>query len=130
MIIGNFTYDAEANTYAGNVTTLTFHRENVQLRPVEKSGEKEPDYRVVAQTPLGTVEFGAAWKRKSERGQDFLSVSIDDPALAGALNAALFHGENGETAVLAWNRRKPGKDEASEESRPGNGAKASKAKAR
>lgn len=130
MIIGNFNYDAKADTYSGDVTTLTFHRNNVQLRPVEKSGDKEPDYRVVAQTALGTVEFGAAWKRKSERGQDFLSVSIDDPALSGALNAALFPGENGETAVLAWNRRKPGKGEASEESRPGNGSKSGKAKTR
>jgi uncharacterized protein (DUF736 family) len=130
MIIGNFLYEAETDTYAGDVTTLTFNRSSVQLKPVEKSGDKEPDYRVVAQTPHGTVEFGAAWKRKSEKGQDFLSVSIDDPALSGALNAALFPGESGETAVLVWNRRKPGKGEASEESRPGNGAKSAKARAR
>ena len=52
------------------------------------------------------VEFGAAWKRKSERG-DFLSVAIDDPALPTTLNAALF--PNGDTATLVWNRlkRKP-----------------------
>lgn len=107
MIIGNFTHDAKANTYAGDITTLTFHRSNVQLRPVEKSADKEPDYRVVAQTGQGgTVEFGAAWKRKSEKGQEFLSVSIDDPALSGALNAALFADESGETAVLVWNRPK------------------------
>jgi uncharacterized protein (DUF736 family) len=131
MIIGNFTYDAQSDTYAGDVTTLTFHRSNVQLRPVEKSGKDQPDYRVVAQTALGTVEFGAAWKRTSEKkGQDFLSVSIDDPALSGVLNAALFEGETAETAVLVWNRKKPGKGEASEEPLPGNGAKTAKAKAR
>jgi uncharacterized protein (DUF736 family) len=130
MIIGNFTYDANADTYTGDVTTLTFHRNDVQLRPVEKSGEKEPDYRVVAHTALGIVEFGAAWKRKSEKGQDFLSVSIDDPALSGALNAALFLDENDDSAVLAWNRRKPGKNEGSEQSRPGNGTKSAKAKAK
>jgi uncharacterized protein (DUF736 family) len=130
MIIGNFNHDAKADTYTGDITTLTFHRNNVQLRPVDKSSDKEPDYRVVAQSALGTVEFGAAWKRRSEKGQDFLSVSIDDPALSGALNAALFPGETAETAVLVWNRKKPGKGEASEESRPTNGTKASKAKAR
>ena len=106
MIIGNFNHDAKADTYTGDITTLTFHRDNVQLRPVTKSSEKEPDYRVMAQTALGTVEFGAAWKRKSEKGQNFLSVSIDDPALSGALNAALFPGENGDTAALVWNRPK------------------------
>ena len=106
MIIGNFKYDAKADTYAGDVTTLTFQRSNVQLRPTEKSGEKEPDYRIVAESEFGTVEFGAAWRRTSEKGQDFLSVSIDDPALSGSLNAALFATENGKTAVLVWTRPK------------------------
>jgi uncharacterized protein (DUF736 family) len=113
MIIGNFKHDAKANTYAGDITTLTFHRNDVQLRPVEKkSAEKEPDYRVIAKTASGTVEFGAAWKRTSDRGQEFLSVSIDDPSLSGALNAALFPAENGEDATLVWNRLKPKKKAA------------------
>lgn len=106
MIIGNFKHDAEGDTFAGNVTTLTFHRDNVQLVPNDKKGEREPDYRVVAATASGTVEFGAAWKRTSERGQDFLSVSIDDPALPGSLNAALFLAEDQETASLVWTRPK------------------------
>jgi len=106
MIIGNFIHDAKANTYAGSVTTLTFQRNDVRLIPVKKSAKKEPDYRIVAETAFGSVEFGAAWKRKSERGQDFLSVSIDDPALSGALNAALFPSENGDTAALVWSRPK------------------------
>src|SRR5262249_8902693 len=118
------------DTYTGDVTTLTFHRNNVQLRPVDKPAEKGPAYRVVAQTALGTVEFGAAWKRKSEKGQDFLSVSIDDPALAGALNAALFSGETAETAVLVWNRKKPETDEKSEESGAEPSTKSAKAKAK
>jgi uncharacterized protein (DUF736 family) len=130
MIIGNFNYDAKADTYIGDVTTLTFHRSGLMFRPLKKSNDNEPDYRVVAQGAFGFVEFGAAWKRKSEKGQDFLSVSIDDPSLPGALNAALFPDENGENAALVWNRRKVGKGEASEEPRPGNGAKSAKAKAR
>jgi uncharacterized protein (DUF736 family) len=130
MIIGNFTYDAQSDTYTGNVTTLTLHRNSVQLRPVDKFGDREPDYRVVGETAVGIVEFGAAWKRKSEKGQDFLSVSIDDPGLAAALNAALFPDEDGETAVLAWNRKKTGKGEASEAPRPGNGTKSAKAKSK
>lgn len=127
MIIGNFTFDNKTNTYTGNVTTLTFQRSKVQLRPVEKSGDREPDYRIVAETEFGTVEFGAAWKRTSENGRDFLSVSIDDPALSGSLNAALFNSGDGEKAVLVWNRPKA-KPEAKPEAKP---AKASaKAKAR
>jgi uncharacterized protein (DUF736 family) len=106
MIIGNFKYDTKTDTYTGEVTTLTFHRSNVQIRKVEKTVDKEPDYRVVAQTSLGTVEFGAAWKRTSERGQEFLSVAIDDPSLVSALNAALFLANDGQTASLVWNRPK------------------------
>ena len=129
MIIGNFFRDAEADTYVGGIMSLTFCTK-VELRPVEKSGDKEPDYRIVAESIEGSVEVGAAWKRRSERGQDFLSVSIDDPAFSGPLNAAMFPGETEETAVLVWNRKKTGKGEASEAPRPGNGAKTAKAKAR
>jgi uncharacterized protein (DUF736 family) len=106
MIIGNFAYDKKTDTYAGDVTTLTFSRPSVQLRPNEKSGTKEPDYRVVSETAHGLVEFGAAWQRKSENGKEFLSVAIDDPALAGSLNAALFRSEDGKTAALVWTRQK------------------------
>ncbi len=105
-IIGNFAYDKKANTYTGDVTTLTFQRTDVQIKPNEKSGDKEPDYRVVAKTQYGTVEFGAAWKRTSEKGKDYLSLAIDDPALPGSLNAALFDAEDGKTATLVWNRPK------------------------
>jgi uncharacterized protein (DUF736 family) len=106
MIIGNFSYDKKADTYTGDVTTLTFHRDDVQFRPVKSREGKEPQYRIVSRTAHGAVEFGAAWKRTSEKGQDFLSVSIDDPALPGALNAALFAAEDGKSATLVWSRPK------------------------
>jgi uncharacterized protein (DUF736 family) len=47
MIIGNISYDADHNIYSGEITTLTLQRSNVQLRPTNKAGEKEPDYRIV-----------------------------------------------------------------------------------
>lgn len=122
MIIGNFKYDTQADTYAGDVTTLTFQRLNVEFRPTEKSAEREPDYRIVAETGFGTVEFGAAWKRTSEKGQDFLSVSIDDPALAGSLNAALFPSDEDGISVLIWSRPK-----AKPETKPAKAAPKAKA---
>jgi uncharacterized protein (DUF736 family) len=107
MIIGKFSYDAASDSYTGDIITLTFTRAGVQLKPHEKSGEDEPNYRVVAKSVLGTVEFGAAWKRSSEKnGQEDLSVAIDDPAFPGPLNAALFLDEDGETASLVWKRKK------------------------
>lgn len=106
MIIGNFNYDSDNDLYIGALMTLTVHREDVRIRANEKSGDREPDYRVVAETVHGTFEFGAAWKRTSERGQEFLSVSLDDPSLGGPLNAALFLDKDDDSAALVWTRPK------------------------
>jgi uncharacterized protein (DUF736 family) len=107
MIIGGFSYDAESDTYRGDVATLTFQRSNIELRPVAKSTTEEPDYRIAVRSGERTVEIGAAWKRTSEKGQEFLSVLLDDPALSGALNAALFLDEGRRSATLVWRRKKP-----------------------
>jgi uncharacterized protein (DUF736 family) len=104
MIIGNFSYNPEHDTYDGEITTLTLQRSDVVFRPIDKNGDKEPDYRIVHERQGATVEFGAAWKRSSERGRDFLSVLLDDPALPSSLNAALFFGQD-ERATLVWQRQ-------------------------
>jgi uncharacterized protein (DUF736 family) len=105
MIIGNFSFDPARDEYAGEIATLTLQR-SVVVRPLKKVTEKEPDYRVLAEGANGHVEIGAAWRRTSERGQDFLSVTLDDPALGATLNAALFLGRDGASAQLVWNRPK------------------------
>ena len=105
MIIGNFSYDADHDTYSGEITTLTLQRGNVVFRPIEKGGDREPDYRIVQERDGTMVEFGAAWKRSSERGRDFLSVVLDDPALPASLNAALFLSERDDRATLVWQRQ-------------------------
>jgi uncharacterized protein (DUF736 family) len=105
MIIGNFSYDADQDIYFGEITTLTVQRSEVVFRPTDKNGEKEPDYRIVQERDGGTVEFGAAWKRNSERGRDFLSIVLDDPALPTTLNAALFMSDSGDQANLVWQRQ-------------------------
>jgi uncharacterized protein (DUF736 family) len=107
MIIGYFSYDAETDTYEGHITTLGACRSGIMLRPTGKSGGKEPDYRVMYDGERCPVEIGAAWKRTSERGTEFLSVSIDDPAFTQPLNTALFMTEDGVTGSLVWTRAKP-----------------------
>jgi len=102
MLIGNFKYDRKADTYTGDITTLTLHRAGVQFKPVDKNGEREPDYRVFASSEAGSVEFGAAWKRTSDKGQDFLSIVLDDPALSVSLNARMFIDK--DPAQLVWSR--------------------------
>jgi uncharacterized protein (DUF736 family) len=104
-IIGNFTFDKKKNTYTGDIVTLSFEKRGVTFIPTEKNGDKEPDYRVTVATEAGPVELGAAWKRTSEKGQDFVSVALDGPLLSAPFNAALFPDKDGK-AALVWNRPK------------------------
>jgi uncharacterized protein (DUF736 family) len=103
-IIGNFTYDPADDTYVGAITTLTLHRQDVTLCPANKSHDREPDYRIVQEQESGTVEIGAGWKRTSERGREFISIVLDDPALPAPISAAMFLADQGCNATLVWQR--------------------------
>ena len=105
MIIGNFTYDKAKDTYTGEIRTLTLHRSKVLFRPAQGKNDKGPDYRVIVDDTPGAVELGAAWKRTSEAGREFLSVSFDDPALSHSISAALMPAEEGTGAILIWSRQ-------------------------
>lgn len=105
MIIGNFTYNQTKDTYTGEIKTLTLHRSKVIFRPTEGKTDKGPSYRIVLEGVPGAVELGAAWKRTSEAGREFLSVSLDDPALPHPVSAALMPSEDGTGAILIWSRQ-------------------------
>src|SRR5271154_1721881 len=106
MIIGTFKYDERTDSYKGDIVTLNFQLNGVDMTPTDKVSSKEPDYRVTARTATGLVELGAAWKRTSDRGREFVSVSLDAPLLAAPVNAALFLDKNETDAALVWNRSK------------------------
>jgi uncharacterized protein (DUF736 family) len=97
--IGTFTRTESG--YNGSVKTLTLNVKSVKLIPGEGDNEKGPDFRVVA---AGT-EFGAAWKKKSDKGNDYLSVKLDDPSFPAPIYASLVESE-GEDLVLIWSRRR------------------------
>jgi len=105
MIIGNFTYNEDRDTYSGDIITLTVQRDVVEFRPTRKAGDKEPDYRIVQERDGVIVEFGAAWKRTSANAGDFLSVMLDDPALPASLYAALFSSDRDDGLTLVWQRQ-------------------------
>ena len=83
MIIGKFRYDAEHDTYAGDIATLTLQRSQVMMRPNDKSSDKEPDYRITQERLDGTVEFGAAWKR---RLMFFVAAFVPHVLIASAIS--------------------------------------------
>jgi uncharacterized protein (DUF736 family) len=50
------------------------------------------------------VEFGAAWKKTSGEGRDYLSVKLDDPSFPAPIYATLVEEED-DTHGLIWSRR-------------------------
>ena len=51
-------------------------------------------------------DIGAAWKKTSEAGRDYLSVTLYDPSFPATVYARLIESENG-THDLIWSRSKP-----------------------
>jgi uncharacterized protein (DUF736 family) len=96
--IGTFTKSGD--DFTGSVKTLTLNV-NAKIVLAEKENEKAPDYRIFS----GAMEFGAAWKRTSGAGREYLSVKLDDPSLPKPIYASLIPVESGEEYSLIWSRR-------------------------
>lgn len=94
--IGTFTKSGDG--FTGNVSTLTLDA-NVQVRTADKTSDKAPDYRIFA----GRADIGAAWKKTSNEGRDYVSMKIDDPSLPAPILANLFE-MNDEEYELIWSR--------------------------
>ena len=96
--IGTFTKTGES--FTGAVKTLSINAK-ATIKPADKTSDKAPDYRVFAGS---NVEFGAAWKKTSNEGRDYLSVKLDDPSFPAPIYATLVEGED-DNHVLIWSRR-------------------------
>ena len=96
--IGTFT--KTENGFAGAVKTLTLNVK-ARLAPSEKTSDKAPDFRIFA----GQTEFGAAWKKKSSEGREYLSVKLDDPSFPAPIYASLVEAEGEDGYALIWSRR-------------------------
>jgi len=98
-IIGTFTKtDAD---FTGVIKTLTLSVKT-SIRHVAKESDKAPDYRVHA----GAIEYGAAWKKTSQAGRDYLAVKLDDPSFQAPIFASLVPEEGSDTNYsLIWSRR-------------------------
>jgi uncharacterized protein (DUF736 family) len=96
--IGTFT--KSENGFSGQIKTVTL---NVKAKSAaaEKDNEKAPDYRIFA----GQTELGAAWKKTSNAGREYLSVKLDDPTFPAPIFASLVAVEGGDSYALIWSRR-------------------------
>ncbi|MCD4514313.1 DUF736 domain-containing protein [Brucella pseudogrignonensis] len=100
--IGTFSRAEKDGSFSGSVKTLTLNVKSVKFIPVEGDNENGPDFRIFAGT---TVEFGAAWKKTSDKGNSYLSVKLDDPSFAAPIYASLVDTET-EGLALIWSRRR------------------------
>ena len=53
----------------------------------------------------GQVEFGAAWRKTSNEGREYLSVKLDDPSFPSPIYASLVEVEGEDGLSLIWSRR-------------------------
>jgi uncharacterized protein (DUF736 family) len=97
--IGTFT-KSDNGDLTGAVKTLTLNVKT-KIARTEKENDKAPDYRIFA----GQTEFGAAWKKTSGAGREYLSVKLDDPSFPAPIFASLVAVEGGDGYALIWSRR-------------------------
>ena len=97
-MIGKF--QQTENGYSGSIHTLDIQEDAVTLTPIPASpgNRKKPDYSIATRG----AQIGAAWKRQSKAGRDYLRLKIDDPALNQPIFANLLEEETG--FHLFWGR--------------------------
>lgn len=95
------TFSRTDNGFAGSVKTLNLNVKSVKFVPAEGDNQNGPDFRVFT----GTTEFGAAWKKQSDKGNPYLSVKLDDPSFPAPIYASLVETDT-EDLALIWSRRR------------------------
>jgi len=96
-IIGNFA--KSENGYIGSIKTAAISVK-VEITLAAKENDEAPDFRVFADRS----EFGAAWKKTSSSGREYLSVKLDDPSFPAPVFASLI-GTEQDGFMLIWSRR-------------------------
>lgn len=96
--IGTFAANSKGE-FNGVIKTLTLNTK-ATLHPVEKEGEKSPDFRICA----ANMDIGAAWKKTSREGRDYISVKLDDPSFPAPIYATLSETDTAGEYALIWSR--------------------------
>ena len=107
------TFDLEPG-FEGWVRTLELDL-TIQLRMnAEKRSDQSPDLLVLTRNKSGQlVPIGNAWKKflrdPTKSGNEFLSITIDDPSFGDSINVAAFYRED-KTWDVMWRRRQDRSD--------------------
>jgi uncharacterized protein (DUF736 family) len=98
-IIG--TFQLKDGKFTGAIETLTLKAKLIFL-PEDATGENAPNFRIYA----GRCDVGAAWRKVSAKGLEYLSVKLDSPSFERPLYASLYADDKvaGNGFQLVWNR--------------------------
>lgn len=100
----------KGNHLEGQITTLQFSG-SLTLEPnARKRSEREPSHDAYTTTNHGElVRIGAAWTKAvtaaGREGEEFLSITLDDPSFPAPLNIAAFKDQEPGTWNVTWRRR-------------------------
>ena len=84
--------------FTGELKTLTVRAKIDIVQIADRKSDKSPSHRITS----GGQEIGAGWNKRSKAGADYISVRIDDPALAAPIFAAVVNTKSGP--ALVWGR--------------------------
>lgn len=103
-------FSRTSSGFHGHLRTLLYDID-LCLIPIDPgAATNAPDYRLHRGTDEDGPEVGAGWNRTGERAGPYVSLSIDDPTLARAINAKLYQSSlDGNVHRLMWDRPKPRK---------------------
>ena len=117
--MNTLTFNDDLKSASGQFSTLDFGLD-LELQAIDANWEKgkmpvatpdgagRPAYDVFGAGRGGPVRLGAAWvkviKRGQNEGQQFLTMSLDDPSFPVALNLSAFPGRAKGEFDLKWER--------------------------
>jgi uncharacterized protein (DUF736 family) len=99
------TFKKDGNGYAGTIETLTL-KAKITFEPNSRKGgnARAPDFQVLHISDDFTSDIGAAWKRTSREGAEYLSGSFDDPSFPEKINFRLVKTGSELGHTLYWER--------------------------
>ena len=86
-----------SNGFTGHIKTLLLDADLSFSVLRETVGDNPPDFLITPRKQGEGPFVGAARKRRTEKGTDYISVRIDDPSFSSPIFAGLFPSEESPT---------------------------------
>lgn len=101
VTIANLTVKAD-DTLEGTLATLVVTAPIAIVPNARKMNDMAPDYRIISRK--NGFELGAGWNRVSEKGNEYISVSLSAPEFGTIYgNVANAPGDDPKKKVIIWN---------------------------